>query len=558
MIRTNFLTYCVIFCLLAPTILCQTVFVPSTHWVYDFLDRLEAKRITPIVLAGTRPMTRAEIARHLDRADEARGKLSKTERDQLDFLLFEFQEHATKKSSQKTRIKKFTELSWMNAWWPEFLYPLGRHLLEIDAGSLEINFDPIFYRSRLYANDDTLQAQERVNIDTNGFLLWGTVGPYVGYYTDVRDSREWGTRSYPAGNTTEEGLGFVQGNGRQIYHDETVAYVLFSRNYLHLQFGKDTNIWGPAYGGQLFLSEHATSYDQLKLQLVFKRIKFTYLLAWLKHYTPGYFSGDPITKMMAAHRFEFSPHRLIDIGLQSAVIYGGRSFEPSYMNPVMFYRSAEHYLGDLDNAAMGLDAELKLIPRTKLYGELFIDDLTTGKIGTGFYGNKVGYTAGALCVDLFGLPNLDLRAEYTAVRPFTYSHKDTVTAYAHFSTSLGHWSGPNAALWTGRLSYRFSRRIVTHLTTQLQKSGANTPDENVGGDLWRPHDPGTDAEYVDFLAGIQRSCTTVRAEMSYEFIRNGFIEMAYSSESRASEQALSGIPISGKREEIVLNLSFNF
>ncbi|RQW05874.1 hypothetical protein EH222_09500, partial [candidate division KSB1 bacterium] len=214
--------------------------------------------------------------------------------------------------------------------------------------------------------------------------------------------------------------------------------------------------------------------------------------------------------------------------------------------------------GDQDNAAMGLDAELKLIPRTKLYGELFIDDLTTGKIGTGFYGNKVGYTAGALCVDLFGLPNLDLRAEYTAVRPFTYSHKDTVTAYAHFSTTLGHWNGPNASLWTGRLSYRFSRRIVTHLTLRLAKNGINTPDENVGSDIWRPHDPGTDAEYVDFLAGLPQSCTTFDGRMSYEFIRNGFIEMAFCSESHAAEQTLPGSTISGKREEIVLNLSYNF
>ncbi len=473
-------------------------------------------------------MTRLEIARHLEIFQGQRDNLSKTENDQLDYLLFEFQEDVTFASSCETRVKKLTELSWTRSWWPHWLYPQGRHLLEIGHGPLKINLDPIFFRSRLFAQDDTLKGQDRVNIDTNGFLLWGTVGPWFGYYTDIRDTREWGTRAYPAGNTTGEGLGFVQGNGDQIYHDETLAYLLFSKNYLNIQFGKDSNVWGPGYRGQLFLSNYPTSYDQLKLQLTFERLKYTYVLAWLKHYTRDYFKGDPITKMMASHRLEFAPHRSIDIGLQSAVIYADRSFEPAYMNPVMFFRSAEHYLGDLDNAVMGLDVEIKAIKNTKLYGELFLDDLTTSKLGTGFYGNKYGLTAGLLYVDIFGLPNLDLRAEVTAVRPFVYSHKDTVTAYAHFTTPLGHLGGPNSESAWLNLQYRLSRRWLADVSFQRYRFGANTADMNVGRDIFRPRNFMTDPLTVQLLDGMLHNITSVRAHVQYEFIRNGFLELAYS------------------------------
>lgn len=527
-IITKTITYFGLSLLIFSSALTYTVFVPASNWVYDFIDRMEAKRLLPTVLGGTKPMTRAEIADLLTTVKTHQDQLSKAERDQLDFLLFEFYEHPSQPSSHKTRIRKIKESTWIKTWWPHFLYPQGRHLLEIDGGPLKINLDPIFYRSRMTADDDTLNERERINMDTNGFLVWGTVGKYFGYYADIRDSREWGTRNYPAGNTTGEGLGFVQGNGRQIYHDETIAYLLFSHKYLNVQFGKDSNVWGPGYRGQLFLSAHATSYDQFKLQIVLKRLKFTYLLGWLKHYTPKYFTGDPITKILAAHRLEFSPFRMIDISLQSAVIYANRSFEPAYLNPVMFFRSAEHYLGDLDNAVMGLDFEIKALRNTKLYGELFIDDLTTSKLGTGFYGNKYGFTAGALYVDIFGLANLDARAEYTAVRPFTYSHKDTLTAYAHFNTPLGYWSGPNSEAVCLLLRYRLSRRTLFDLEFTIYRFGENRQDLNVGRNLFRPRNYQTDPEIIALLEGMRHQVHAIGLRGQYEFVRNGFFDVAAS------------------------------
>lgn len=511
---------------LTVTAFAQTVFVPSTHWVYEFLDRMETKRVVPIILAGTKPMTRLGVVKHLDVIETNRQKLSKTEIDQLDYLRFEFQEQVSQKLTHTTRLKKITELSWTESWWPTWLYPQGRHLLEIDAGPLTINFDPVFYRSRMVANDDTLNESDRLNVDTNGFLLWGTVGNYFGYYTDVRDTREWGRQNYPRGNTTSEGLGFVQGNGEQIYHDETLAYLLFSHNYVNIQFGKDSNVWGPGYRGQLFLSNYPTSYDQFKLQLVSDRIKYTYVLAWLKHYTSDYFKGNPVTKMMATHRLEFAPHPIIDIGLHSGVIYADRSFEPAYANPVMFFRSAEHYLGDTDNAVMGLDFELKAVKNTKLYGELFLDDLTTSKLGTGFYGNKYGFTAGLFYVDVLGLSNFDIRAEVTAIRPFVYSHKDTVTTYAHFTTPLGHPNGPNSKSFVVKAQYRLSRRFMFDLSFEKYRFGANSMALNVGRDPFRPRNYLTDPEAIHLLDGVRHDIQTIRAHAEYEFIRNGFVELA--------------------------------
>jgi len=515
--------------MLSSLLAAQTVFVPVRHWVYDYLDRMETKRLLPVVLGCTKPMTRQEIGGYLKALKKKRHKLSRTENEQLDFLLFEFQHALGKKSKRpkyKSRLKKITQQNWIDPWLPDFVYPTGRHLLEIKHGPLQLNWDPVFYRRRLFADDDTPASPERVNTDTNGFLLWGTVGPWFGFYTDVRDTREWGTRSYPAGNTTVERYGFVQGNGRQIYHDETIAYLLYQKKYARLQFGKDVNVWGPGRRGQLFLSDWATSYDQFKIQLALPRVKYTYLLAWLKHDTPDYFKGDPTTKFFAAHRLEFSPHRNIDIGLQSGVIYRER-FEPAYLNPVMFFRSAEHYLGDTDNAVMGADVEIKAIKNVKLYGELFLDDLTTGKLGTGFYGNKYAYTLGGFYAGMFGLKDLDLRVEYSRVRPFVYSHKDTVNSYAHFSTALGHWMGANSELLSASLDYRLSRRWLLTASYERYRFGSNTPAQNVGRGLFRPRNVLVDGEYFDTLDGVLHSTQTISARAGYEFVRNAFLTLEY-------------------------------
>ncbi len=539
----------------------QTIYVPSDHWVYNFLDRMETKQLLPIVLNGTKPMTRIELAEHIAELENHAEKLSRTEQRQLELLKLEFLEEIQRLNVEppavKTRWKQITEHSWLDRWLPDVIYPTGRHMVEWKSGPLNLYLDPIIRRSRMVAQADTLDAQERVFKDTNGLHLWGTLGAF-GFVTDVRDTREWGTRVYPSGNTTMPGFGFAQGNGRQVYHDETVAYLVYHWNYLNLQFGKDSNQWGPAAAGQLFLSDVATSYDQLKVQVVLPRLKFTYVLAWLKQFNPNYYLGNATTKMMSTHRLEVAPFQFLDVGLHSAVIYAGRQFEPAYVNPVMFFRSAEHYLGDLDNALMGLDVEFKAIPKTKLYGELFLDDITTGRLGEGFYGNKYGYTAGLYHVNLFGIANLDARLEYTRIRPYTYTHKHDTTQYQHFSTILGHWIGPNSDYLMGQLDYRLSKRTRFELQVEQWRHGANPPDENLGGDPNVPHENPRDPQSVDFLAGVLERTRAISLAAHYEVLRDLYLSVELKWFDGDSEWPQYGGVSPGARSQITLELRWNY
>ena len=541
----------------------QTVYVPSSHWVYEFLDRCETKGVLSFVLSGTKPLTRKEIAGYLSpliNDEQVYLRLSKTEQQQLSFLVFEFQEELNDGSSDNyiSRIEQIKKNKFVDAVLPDILYHDNRNFLQFKHKELNVYIDPVMRRKRLYAEADTLSEQEKVFHDTNGFSMWGTIGSSLGFVIDVRDSKEWGTRDYPGvKNFSREGLGFARGGNDHLYHDETLAYVTWQWKYFLLQYGKDSNRWGPGYHGQLGLSDLATSYDLIKMQLVWPRLKFTSMLAFLQHYTDAYFDGEHEDKMLAAHRLEFAPAKWLELGMYEMVVFADRKFEPAYFNPVMFFRSAEHYLGDRDNAVMGLDWELKVIPKTKLYGELFIDDVTTKKLGTGFYGNKYGYTLGLFYVDALGFENFDTRLEWTRIRPFTYSHKDFVTNYRHFTTPLGHWLGPNAENLFFETTYRYSKQLLLKVRYEFRRHGADPAGENWGGTFFRQRNVLNDPEYVELLDGDLETTNIFGTELSYELFRNCYVCLNYNHYVTDFEKKLY-TKNSEKRSEIIFSLGLNY
>jgi hypothetical protein len=546
----------------------QTTWLPTSHWAYEYLDRLETRGLLPRLLGNTRPMTRLAIARELLPLVENPGPLQRAEREQLDFLRDELREEflqlGVQRDQHTTGWSRLVRHGLIDPWAPDALYANGRNLLAFSlplpgeaTPPLQLWLDPVIGYQGLSAEADTLPSTERVQRLTRGFSLRGTLGRYIGFYSDARDNQEWGTRHYPGiVNFTREGLGFVRGSGsgKQMDYDETVAGVVFQCNYLTLHAGKDRNRWGPGYRGQLMLSDHPTSYDQIKLEIDASRLRFTMLWAVLQHYHAGYFYGEHREKYLVAHRLEFSPWRFLDIGLHEMILFADRKFELSYLNPLNFLRSAEHYLGDRDNAAMGLDFEFKGLPRTKLYMELLLDDITSSKIGTGFYGNKYAILAGGHHVDLFGLSGLDLRGEYTRIRPYTYTH-DGVTNFQHYSTGLGHALGPNSEGIFLQMEYRYNRLLLLRADWEGIRHGANPPGMNLGGSLYESRDFLVDPEYIDFLAGDLESSKAVTLTAQYEFIRNGFVQLYFRHASAEWESSEPDYP--GRRDEIGIRVGLN-
>jgi len=527
---------------------------------------METRHLIDGVLNGTRPISRQEMAGYLAQMIEstpAELVLNPVEAEQLEFLKIEFFEELAVllpefKAEQQTRLARFKKLPLIDPLLPDFLYRNNRNFLSYQHEAFQCFIDPILYRDALFAEADTLTATERVYQDMNGFTFWGQLGSHLGFFFDARDTKEWGTRPYPAvHNITREQLGFVNGYGTHIYHDETVAYLIFKLPYFNVMFGKDKNKWGPGFHGNLALSDYATSYDQIKFQVKYWRIKFTSLTGFLRTYPVMIENGQTLSRSLAAHRLELNLSRRFQLGLQETVIYGHRRLEPAYLNPIMFYRSAEHYLAHEDNVTMGLDVDWSAIKNLKLYGELFIDDITTTELGSGYYGNKLGYLAGGYYLNCFSVPNLDLRLEYARIRPYVYTHKLPITTYQHFTTTLGHRIGPNSDDIFIQLKYRFSKALSFTSGFEYQRWGANTDSVNYGRDIAFAHRY-FDPEEVDFLEGKRQNLKSISLGIRYELFRNFYLVIKYDWKKLAGQLGnnIQKLPII--RQNAYFSLGINY
>jgi len=203
-LRQNLLLNALLICFVLPipfAVHGQTVFIPLNHWVYEYINRMESKGILTHVLADTKPLTRQEVAGYLKKLislQEQDAVLNSVEADQLAFLRYEFSEELDGASSEaktyNSRFKKWFTSKSIDKYIPDVLYANGRNFFSYSTEMFKIYWDPIFKRSGLWAEADTLTGQERVFESTNGFTFWGGIGSHFGFLCDIRDTKEWGTR----------------------------------------------------------------------------------------------------------------------------------------------------------------------------------------------------------------------------------------------------------------------------------------------------------------------------------------------------------------------------
>jgi hypothetical protein len=515
-------------------------YLPVNHRVYDFLERMETLGIIPLSRLGMRPTTRTYAAGLLAEVYKKRERLSRVDREELKYILEEFRHDLPPNFRLESpadhgplpRLPKFLY----------FLYHNRQNLYSSVSEDYTLFLDPVIVRSTTRRDSSNNPEENEVNIAGNGFILRGTVGEHVGYFVDVRDSYEWGSRKYNGG-WKPPGIGWYAQKGDHAEFDETHAHLTYQNGPFLISWGRGENVWGRGKSGTLALSDYSPPYDQLRFEVSFWRLRFNYLLGEIKQY-PQILKiryENPVSsnqfvasqKYIAAHRVEIDFLKNLSVGLYEVVIFGDR-FEFSYANPVNFLRGAEHYNRDHDNAALGADFRF-IRSGVSVYGDFFIDDIMTKKIGTDWYGNKFGMQFGLYSVEPFGLDGFDTRVEYTRIDPWVYTHKYPINTYTHYGDGLGYFSGPNSDVFFVEIRKRFTRRLETGFVFTRKRHGANFPDRNIGGDILQGGAPeGTTSSR--FLDGIITETTSAGLGLSFEIARNLFFKGEYALENNGGER----------------------
>jgi len=509
-----------------------TTYLPVIHRAYDFLERMEHKYYLETAHLGTKPVTRAEIARLVFGLEKAKGFLTMTERDELKCLLDEFSADLSSRkrlvwddSGPVTILPEFLQ---------GFIYRNRRNMFAASGNNYSLYADPVILSKASLGKVHDSSDKDNIYTSTNGFILRGTVGDHLGFHIDVRDSREWGSRDYPENTvTTLPGRGYAAFKGDHAEFDETNAHISYSRGPFILSYGRDRNVWGRGRRGTLMLSGYGSPYDMLRLETGFWRLKFMFFAAEIEQFPPiaKFYYDNPagipsdsveVKKRLTGHRVEINVTDHFTLGFHETVVYGGR-WDLSYLNPVMFLKGAEHMNGDHDNALMGMDFRLYVHRAHSLYGELLVDDITTTKLGTDWYGNKFAWQIGTFLIGPFGLSDVDSRIEYTRIKQWVYTHRYPVNSYSHYGDVLGHPLGPNSDEIFFELRKRFSRRFHTSLSFIKRRHGS------VGGDPLTGFKD-SDSKKAGFLDGDLEKTTRAGIGLSYELLWELFVKCGYQYE----------------------------
>lgn len=374
---------------------------------------------------------------------------------------------------------------------------------------------------------------ERVFLNSKGITARGLIAKKVGFDAYITDNQERGpqffqdrVRFYDA----VPGVGFYKPfkSTALDYIDARGSIHFNAGKYFRFQFGYDKNFIGNGYRS-LMLSDFGNSYLHLRINTSIWKIQYQNLFMELVPQTINISAGNKILdkKYAAMHHLSMNVTKWLNIGIFEAVIFGRENnFEFSYLNPIIFLRAAEQQAGSADNAIIGLDFKANAGHQGQIYGQLILDEflLREVKAGDGWWGNKFGVQLGAKYINAFNIDNLDLQVEGNVVRPFTYSHFDSVANYSHYNQPLAHPLGANFFEMLGTATYQPKPRWTIQGRVIYWKQGLDSINSNFGFNIFKPN--GTRSmEYGNEVGGgISSRGFNVAGLVSWEWKENLFVE----------------------------------
>jgi len=429
------------------------------------------------------------------------------------------------------------------------LYENGQDLYAVEGPDFALQVNPLLYLSAGPSQQSKRpERPERTTAwqTTFGVRASGHIGPHVFFETRLEENH----RAEPslARSQAIQRLPSLKSKGDiDTLADITLNYfratglVGMKTSHFEIRVGRDHNRWGPGRNS-LILSNYAPTYDQLQLRTTFWRLQYTNLFTVLSDRLTGR-EGDPEAEFPAKygsfHRLALNLPGRIQAGVFEAVIFSPSTFKNTgsylgFFNPLIFYRAVDWDLGSPGNMVLGFDAAWQPLTGLNVYAELMLDEYDASNLFSNpdYWKNTYGLLMGLYLADA-GLKNLDLRVEYSRVRPYTYSNRSTTLSYLHYRGVLGHPAGPNTEDIAVSAAYRLSPQFLLAFDAALTHRGRNTDARNFGADPARPYDEDRldeDGEPlidgVTLLQGVRQTALFFEGRAGYEFLPGFYLEAA--------------------------------
>jgi hypothetical protein len=230
------------------------------------------------------------------------------------------------------------------------------------------------------------------------------------------------------------------------------------------------------------------------------------------------------------HNLNYNAAPWLSVGLFQNIMFSRPDhYDFSYLNPVIFLVSAQQQNGSPDKTTAGLDFKANIAHRMQVYGQLLFNEFVLHQImhySNGWWANKQGLQLGVKYLDMFGIKNLDLQLEGNIVRPFTYSHSDTVSNYSNYNQPMAHPLGANFDEGIGILRYQPFKKLYLEAKVIAYRQGLDSNGVDFGSNIFenyndRPRDYG-----FKVGSGTLAKCINSSITASYEVKTNLFIDIS--------------------------------
>lgn len=469
----------------------QSTLIPFNADYYHLVERYEIRRgkFSEHLMMSVKLLERRGVAALADSIlKEKRFPLSRSDRFNLFYLLNDNSEWADTTNDKN----KYPLLGTFYRFTPD--------LYRVDVKDFNLHVNPV-----LYVGIGTATGLDRrAFINTRGAEMRGLIAKRVGFYTYLVDNLMLPppyVMAYIENNKAVPGEGFWKTRTESGVLDNRGVAVLTARGYIafdilknimSFQLGHDKQFYGNGYRS-LILSDFAANYLFARFNTRIWKVNYTNTYTQLTAEAIGTNRVYP-KKYAVFHHLGINITDHFNVGLFESVVYGRRdgykndTFDLSYLNPIIFYRWVEQQVGSNDNSIIGFDFRWNLLKRLQLYGQFVLDEfkLSEARAAEGWWGNKHGFQGGVKYINALGINNLDLQAEYNAVRPYTYSHfiDASLSNHTHFNQPLAHPLGANFREWIGIVRYQPLPRLTLSGKFIYAKQGLDRQGENWGSNIF--------------------------------------------------------------------------
>lgn len=491
---------------------------------YDLLDRLEIKLGNDSILnfSTVRPFDRRVITNRLEYVQSlvANHKISLSRVDlyNLDLTLkdnFNWRDHFS--DSSLTLRSVFSKSS--------LTHPV---YLGIKTGDFSAYISPVL---DLQLGKDNHIDRQLFN-NTRGFILRGTLTKGIGYYSYFTSNQERDplyVQQYVQKFSAVPGAGYTKsylGDGYD-YYDARGGIMFKASKGIDVQFAYDKVFIGNGYRS-LILSDFSNNMLFLKVNTRLWKFQYYNLFTQLVGTHPLGPDNLLPKKYMAFHYLDFQATKWLNIGFFEAIMFGrSNGFDLNYLNPVILYNQVNRDMGSPDKTTIGFTIKANVFNNTQIYSQIIINEFLMKEVlhySRGYWANKQALQLGVKTIDLLGVPNLDLQLEMNLVRPYVYTHYDTVGSFTHYNQPLAHPMGANFREFIGIAKYQPKPKLQLQGMVLYNEQGLDFEGMNFGSNIFESYNTRPKDYGFHIGSGLLAKLLSASFTASYELIPNLFLD----------------------------------